>query len=46
MLSDKLDLQITKMDAIIKTDLPRLVAMLQKQKLDTITVTPLKTDTK
>ena len=29
-----------------KTDLPKLVAMLQKQKLDAVTVTPLKTDTK
>ncbi len=46
MLSDKLDLQIIKMDTIIKTDLPKLVVMLQKQKLDTVTVTPLKTDTK
>jgi hypothetical protein len=46
MLSDKLDVQIGKMDAIIKTDLPKLVAMLQKQKLDAVTVTPLKTDTK
>ena len=46
MLSDKLDLQLGKMDAIIKTDLPKLVALLQKQKLDTVTVTPLKTDTK
>ena len=46
MLSDKLDAQLGKMDAIIKTDLPKLVALLQKQKLDTVTVTPLKTDTK
>lgn len=46
MLSDKLDVQIGKMDAVIKTDLPKLVAMLQKQKLDAVTVTPLKTDTK
>lgn len=46
MLSDKLDIQLGKMDAIIKTDLPKLVALLQKQKLDTVTVTPLKTDTK
>jgi hypothetical protein len=46
LLSDKLDVQIGKMDAIIKTDLPKLVAMLQKQKLDAVTVTPLKTDTK
>ncbi len=46
MLSDQLDVQIGKMDSIIKTDLPRLVAMLQKQKLDAVTVTPLKTDTK
>ncbi len=46
MLSDKLDVQLGKMDAIIKTDLPKLVALLQKQKLDTVTVTPLKTDTK
>ncbi len=46
MLSDKLDVQVSKMDAIIKTDLPKLVAMLQKQKLDAVTVTPLKTDTK
>ena len=46
MLSDKLDVQLGKMDAIIKSDLPKLVALLQKQKLDTVTVTPLKTDTK
>ncbi len=46
MLSDRLDVQLGKMDAVIKTDLPKLVAMLQKQKLDTVTVTPLKTDTK
>ncbi len=46
MLSDKLDVQLGTMDTIIKTDLPKLVAMLQKQKLDTVTVTPLKTDTK
>jgi photosystem II stability/assembly factor-like uncharacterized protein len=46
MLSDRLDVQIAKMDTAIKTDLPRLVAMLQKQKLDAVTVTPLKTDTK
>lgn len=46
MLSDKLDVQLGKMDAIIKTDLPKLVALLQKQKLDAVTVTPLKTDTK
>ncbi len=46
MLSDKLDVQLGKMDAIIKNDLPKLVALLQKQKLDTVTVTPLKTDTK
>ncbi len=46
MLSDKLDVQLGLMDAVIKTDLPKLVAMLQKQKLDTVTVTPLKTDTK
>jgi kynureninase len=46
MLSDKLDVQIGRMDVIIKTDLPKLVALLQKQKLDTVTVTPLKTDTK
>jgi len=46
MLSDKLDVELGKMDAIIKTELPKLVALLQKQKLDTVTVTPLKTDTK
>jgi photosystem II stability/assembly factor-like uncharacterized protein len=46
MLSDKLDVQLAKMDAIIKTDLPKLIVLLQKQKLDTVTVTPLKTDTK
>jgi hypothetical protein len=46
MLSDKLDVQVGKMDAIIKTDLPKLVALLQKQKLDAVTVTPLKVDTK
>jgi photosystem II stability/assembly factor-like uncharacterized protein len=46
MLSDRLDAQLGKMDAIIKTDLPKLVALLQKQKLDAVTVTPLKTDTK
>ena len=46
MLSDKLDVQLGKMDSTIKTDLPKLVAMLQKQKLDTVTVTPLKPDTK
>ena len=46
MLSGKLDAQIAQMDAIIKTDLPKLVALLQKQKLEGITVTPLKTDTK
>ena len=46
MLSDRLDVQIARMDTVIKTDLPRLVAMLQKQKLDAVTVTPLKTDTK
>jgi hypothetical protein len=46
MLSDKLDVQVAKMDTIIKTDLPKLVVLLQKQKLDTVTVTPLKTDTK
>jgi len=34
------------MDGIIKNDLPKLVVLLQKQKLDTVTVTPLKTDTK
>jgi photosystem II stability/assembly factor-like uncharacterized protein len=46
MLSDRLDVQIARMDTVIKTDLPRLVAMLQKQKLDAVTLTPLKTDTK
>jgi photosystem II stability/assembly factor-like uncharacterized protein len=46
ILSDRLDVQLGKMDAIIRTDLPKLVAMLQKQKLDAVTVTPLKTDTK
>ena len=46
MLSDKLDVQLGRMDAIIKNDLPKLVALLQKQKLDAVTVTPLKTDTK
>ena len=46
MLSDKLDVQLGKMDAIIKTDLPKLVALLQKQKLDAVSVTPLKVDTK
>ena len=46
MLSDKLDVQLARMDAAIKTELPKLVAMLQKQRLDTVTVTPLKTDTK
>ena len=46
MLSDKLDVQTGKMDAIIKTDLPKLVSLLEKQKLDAVTVTPLKADTK
>jgi hypothetical protein len=46
MLSGKLDVQIAAMDAIIKNDLPKLVILLQKQKLDTVTVTPLKADTK
>jgi photosystem II stability/assembly factor-like uncharacterized protein len=46
MLSDKLDAQLGKMDAIIKTDLPKLVTLLQKQKLEAVTVSPLKTDTK
>jgi len=46
MLSDKLDAQLGRMDAIIKTDLPKLVTLLQRQKLEAVTVTPLKTDTK
>ena len=46
MLSDKLDGQLSAMDNTIKTELPKLVALLQKQKLDTVTVTPLKADTK
>ena len=46
MLSDRLDVQLGKMDEVIKTDLPKLVAMLQKQKLDTVTVTPLKGEAK
>ena len=46
ILSDRLDVQLGKMDAIIKTDLPKLVALLQKQKLEAVTVTPLKTDPK
>ena len=46
ILSDRLDVQLAQMDAIIKNDLPKLVVLLQKQKLDAITVTPLKTDTK
>ncbi len=46
MLSDKLDVELGRMDAVIKTELPKLVAMLQKEKLDTVTVTPLKTDKK
>ena len=46
MLSDKLEVQVGKMDAIIKTDLPKLVALLQKQKLEAVSVTPLKVDTK
>ena len=46
MLSDKLDGQLSVMDNTIKTELPKLVALLQKQKLDTVTVTPLRADTK
>ena len=34
------------MDTVIKTDLPKLVTLLQKEKLDAVTVTPLKVDVK
>ncbi|MEO5763240.1 MAG: glycosyl hydrolase [Vicinamibacteria bacterium] len=46
MLSDKLDVQLGQMDAIIKNDLPKLVILLQKKKLESVTVTPLKIDVK
>jgi hypothetical protein len=46
MLSGRLEVQLKAMDAIIKTDLPKLAVLLKGKKLDAITVTPLKTDTK